>query len=256
MTRIISVHSFRGGTGKSNTSANIAALLAASGQRVGVIDTDVQSPGIHVLFGFSENIEGRTLNDYLYGSCSILDAAHDVTSIVASSPRGMDDGGALFLVPSSIKAGDIAKVLRQGYDVEMLNEGFRSLLKGLELDCLLIDTHPGLNEETLLSITISDTLLLILRPDNQDYQGTAVTVDIARRLEVPELLLLVNKVPSNVDVAALEGEVSGAYRCPVAGVLPLSEDIVVNASSQLFAAQQPEHEWSQILAGVAARLSS
>jgi MinD-like ATPase involved in chromosome partitioning or flagellar assembly len=162
----------------------------------------------------------------------------------------------LFLVPSSIKAGDIAKVLRQGYDVEMLNEGFRSLLKGLELDCLLIDTHPGLNEETLLSITISDTLLLILRPDNQDYQGTAVTVDIARRLEVPELLLLVNKVPGNVDVAALEREVSSAYQCPVAGVLPLSEDIVVNASSQLFAAQQPEHEWSQTLAGVAARLSS
>lgn len=256
MTRIISVHSFRGGTGKSNTSANIAALLAASGQRVGVVDTDVQSPGIHVLFGFSEDIEGRTLNDYLYGNCGILDAAHDVMPLVASSPLGVADGGALYLVPSSIKAGDIAKVLRQGYDVELLNEGFRSLLKGLELDCLLIDTHPGLNEETLLSITISDTLLLILRPDNQDYQGTAVTVDIARRLEVPELLLLVNKVPTNVDTTALEGEVSSAYGCNVAGVLPLSEDIVINASAGLFAAQHPDHEWSRILAGVATRLST
>ncbi len=255
MTRIISVHSFRGGTGKSNTSANIAALLAAAGERVGVVDTDVQSPGIHVLFGFGEDIEGRTLNDYLYGNCGILDAAHDVTHLVASSPRGVDDGGALYLVPSSIKAGDIAKVLRQGYDVELLNEGFRSLLKGLELDCLIIDTHPGLNEETLLSITISDTLLLILRPDNQDYQGTAVTVDIARRLEVPELLLLVNKVPANIDTAALEREVSSAYGCNVAGVLPLSEDIVVNASAGLFAPQNPDHEWSRILGGVAARLS-
>lgn len=29
MARIISIHSFRGGTGKSNTTANLAALLAA-----------------------------------------------------------------------------------------------------------------------------------------------------------------------------------------------------------------------------------
>ena len=51
MPKIISIHSFRGGTGKSNTTANLAALLAADQKRVGVIDTDIQSPGIHVLFG-------------------------------------------------------------------------------------------------------------------------------------------------------------------------------------------------------------
>ena len=39
MSAIVSVHSFRGGTGKSNTTANIATLLAAEGRRVGVIDT-------------------------------------------------------------------------------------------------------------------------------------------------------------------------------------------------------------------------
>ncbi len=54
MSQIISVHSFRGGTGKSNTTANIAALLALEGRRVGVIDTDIQSPGIHILFGLDE----------------------------------------------------------------------------------------------------------------------------------------------------------------------------------------------------------
>ncbi|MEN9504669.1 MAG: hypothetical protein RI958_595 [Actinomycetota bacterium] len=252
MTKIISVHSFRGGTGKSNTSANIAAQLAASGKRVAVVDTDVQSPGIHVLFGFDENIPGKTLNDFLYGSCPITEAAHDVTSAVPNAAPG----GQLFLVPSSIKAGDIAKVLRQGYDVELLNEGFRALVKGLDLDVLVIDTHPGLNEETLLSITISDTLLLILRPDKQDYQGTAVTVDIARRLEVPELLLLVNKVPSNADRSAVASDVSAAYGTEVAGVLPLSEDIVSNASGGLFSLTNPDHVWSQTLAAVARRLAS
>ncbi|MSW41904.1 MAG: MinD/ParA family protein, partial [Actinobacteria bacterium] len=36
MTTVISVHSFRGGTGKSNTSANLAGQLAAAGHRVAV----------------------------------------------------------------------------------------------------------------------------------------------------------------------------------------------------------------------------
>ena len=60
---IISVHSFRGGTGKSNTTANLAALLALRGMRVGVADTDLQSPGIHVLFGFDPGDIKRSLNN-------------------------------------------------------------------------------------------------------------------------------------------------------------------------------------------------
>jgi septum site-determining protein MinD len=44
MATIVSIHSFRGGTGKSNTTANLATLLAAAGQRVLLIDTH---PGLH-----------------------------------------------------------------------------------------------------------------------------------------------------------------------------------------------------------------
>ena len=215
-----------------------------------MVDTDVQSPGIHVLFGFDEEMQGKMLNDYLYGGCPIVECAHDVTSKVGATT------GKLFLVPASIKAADIAKVLRQGYDVELLNEGFRALVKGLNLDVLVIDTHPGLNEETLLSITISDTLLLILRPDKQDFQGTAVTVDIARRLDVPELLLLVNKVPSQADLAAVAEDVSRAYGAEVAGVLQLTEDMVTNASGGLFSITSPDHPWSRTLASVAARVGA
>lgn len=248
-TKIVSVHSFRGGTGKSNTSANLAAQLTAAGLRVAVVDTDVQSPGIHVLYGFGADFAGGTLNDFLYGTAPITDAAHDVTPTT-----GAGGTGRLWLIPSSMKPGDIAKVLRQGYDVELLNDGFRALIAELSLDVLVIDTHPGLNEETLLSITISDTLLLLLRPDRQDYQGTAVTVDVARRLEVPELLLVVNKAPSTTDRVQLAAEVRAAYDVEVAGVLPLSEDLVTNASGGLFSLTNPEHPWSQELIAIARRL--
>ena len=57
MAKIVSVHSYRGGTGKSNLTANLAACLAAAGKRVAVVDTDIQSPGIHMLFGLEDTSE-------------------------------------------------------------------------------------------------------------------------------------------------------------------------------------------------------
>ncbi len=47
MPKVISIHSYRGGTGKSNFTANLAASVASQGHRVGVVDTDVPSPGVH-----------------------------------------------------------------------------------------------------------------------------------------------------------------------------------------------------------------
>ena len=66
MPQIISIHSFRGGTGKSNTTANLAALLAQQGKQVCVIDTDIQSTGIHVLFGLEGENVASSLNDFLW----------------------------------------------------------------------------------------------------------------------------------------------------------------------------------------------
>src|SRR5216684_3863745 len=166
MAKVVSVHSFRGGTGKSNLTANVATTLALSGKRIGIIDTDIQSPGIHVLFGMDEDSMTRALNDYLWAECPIEQTAYDVTPEKVKAA-----GGSIHLIPSSIRPGEIARVLREGYDVTRLIDGIRELIKCLSLDYMMIDTHPGLNEETLLSITISDALLIVLRPDSQDYQG-------------------------------------------------------------------------------------
>jgi MinD-like ATPase involved in chromosome partitioning or flagellar assembly len=248
-SKIVSIHSFRGGTGKSNLTANLAALTALAGRRVGIVDTDIQSPGIHVLFGFDEEKITRCLNDYLWGRCAIAEAAYDVTSSLASaSPPG--DAG-MFLIPSSIRAGEIARVLSDGYDVSLLNDGFRDLMDALSLDHLFIDTHPGLNEETLLSIAISDLLVIVLRADHQDYQGTAVTVDLARRLEVPDMQMVVNKVLPELGVDAVRAKVESAYGAPVAAVLPLCEDMVRLGSGDLFTLRFPDHPLTHAVASVA-----
>lgn len=248
--RIISVHSYRGGTGKSNTTANIAALLALEGLRVGVIDTDIQSPGIHVLFGLSEGDVGHSLNDYLWGRCGIHEAAHDVTARL-----GDGASGALFLIPSSMKPGDIARVLREGYEVGVLRDGLHELIDSLRLDVLMIDTHPGLNEETLLSIALSDALVVVLRPDQQDYQGTSVTVEVARKLDVPRLLLVVNKVPALFDVTDVRARVQQTYECDVAAVLPHADEMMALASSDLFVLRYPTHPITDALRRVTAALA-
>jgi len=319
MSRIISIHSFRGGTGKSNITANLATIIAQQGQRVGVIDTDIQSPGIHILFGLDEEQMDKALNDYLWGKCAVEETAYNVGAALKmgegevavmgegiylippslkageisrvlregydvsllndgfreligrlkldylfidtdiQSPgihilfgldaermdKALNDylwgkcaveetaydvgegkvtvmGGDIYIIPSSLKAGEISRVLREGYDVSLLNDGFRELISRLNLDCLFIDTHPGLNEETLLSIAISDVLLIILRPDQQDYQGTAVAVDVARKLNIPSMFLVVNKVLTSFDFAEVKRAMEKTYGCQVAGVLPLS----------------------------------
>jgi|SRR5271157_808415 len=248
MSKIISVHSFRGGTGKSNTSANLTYLTAAKGLRVGVVDTDIQSPGIHVLFGLDDQDVGHSLNDYLWGKCKIEETAHDVTASLGSQLTGK-----VFLIPSSIKAGEIARVLREGYDVGLLNEGFESLVKNLKLDILYIDTHPGLNEETLLSIAISDTLVLILRPDQQDYQGTSVTVEVARKLGVPQMLLMVNKVPAML-MKEVKQRIEKLYDCEVAAVVPHSDDLMTLASAGIFSMRYPDHPVTKLYAQLTDRV--
>ncbi|MEI8001217.1 MAG: MinD/ParA family protein [Actinomycetes bacterium] len=254
MASIVSIHSFRGGTGKSNTTANVGAQLALGGARVAIVDTDIQSPGIHVLFGL-DNTPGPSLNEYLWGSSGITEVAIDVTDRIRAH-ADVPEGGALHLVRSSVNASDIARVLHEGYDVARLKDGFRDLAEGLDLDVLLIDTHPGLNEETLLSIMISDALILILRPDRQDFEGTAVTVGVARRLKVPNLMLVLNMVPSGVDLEHLAAEMAANYDAETVAVMPLSEDVVRNASGDLFSLVEPTHEWSQQLRAIADRLAS
>ncbi|MBN1200970.1 MAG: MinD/ParA family protein [Anaerolineae bacterium] len=248
MGEIISIHSFRGGTGKSNLTANLATTFSMRGHRVGIVDTDIQSPGIHVLFGFDETTLEKSLNDYLWGKIPVEAAAYPVHEheVAISDPaRAFLKDLQIWLIPSSIRTGEIARVLREGYDVGLLNEGFRTLLDKLELDYLFIDTHPGLNEETLLSIAVSNSLVIILRPDQQDFQGTAVTVDVARKLEVPDLRLVVNKALTRYDFAKIKQDIEAAYGAPVAGVLPLSEDVASNASGNIFCALHPDHDWSK-----------
>ena len=150
MATILSVHSFRGGTGKSNTTANLAVIYALRGKRVGVIDTDIQSPGIHVLFDVAGDDVTASLNDFLW----------------------------------------------HGRDI----------------------------------------------------------ADVAQELQVPRVRIAVNKVPDGLDHDAVAARVTEAYGCPVAAVLPHSDELMRLASEGIFVARYPDHELSALYAQIASSL--
>jgi MinD-like ATPase involved in chromosome partitioning or flagellar assembly len=118
----------------------------------------------------------------------------------------------------------------------------------------MIDTHPGLHEEIFLSIAISDALAIILRPDQQDYLGTGVTVEVARKLDVPNLILIVNKVPTALNPAEVRRRVEETYNTEVAGVFPHSDEMMILGSASIFVLRYPNHPITNEYKKVAHRL--
>ena len=88
MTAIVSIHSFRRGAGKSTIAANIGAALAMAGARVGIVDANLPSPSMHVLFNLAESEMRYTFNDFLRHRCDIEQTAVDVTRRLSAGRSG------------------------------------------------------------------------------------------------------------------------------------------------------------------------
>ena len=251
MGKIVSIHSYRGGTGKSNITANVAACALDMGKKVAVLDTDLQSPGIHVIFGYDQSRIKLTLVDFLYGKCTIAETAYDVTENI-----NPDSGGKCYLVPASMTTRAISRILDEGYDVNRLNTHFDELISELDLDYLFIDTHPGLNKETMLTTAISDILVMLIRPDQQDYYGSAILSEVANKLEIPKVFIVANKVFSTINYDQLSKRLKDAFGYDVIGVIPLSEDIAKMESRDLFTKKNPHHEISHTFRDITNRIVS
>jgi MinD-like ATPase involved in chromosome partitioning or flagellar assembly len=233
MTQVVAFHSFRRGAGTSNILASCAAIMAAQGKRVGVIDMDFQSPSAHILFGLSGDRLKKSINDYLWESADLRDAVYDVTPAAVS--------GKIYLAPASSDVGSIMRILREGYDADRLNKALSEISKRFELDLLMIDTSAGLNEETLVTLAISDILMLLLKLDKHDYQGTAVIASLAEKLAIPRMELIVNHVPATFAFEDVRREVEEKYETPVAAIFPYTEQMLLLASAGIFALQFPSH---------------
>lgn len=251
MATITSIHSFRRGTGKSLLAANVAALVANKGRRVGVIDANLLSPSLHIFFHLGEGQIRYTLNDYLSSKCGVEQIAYEVLE-----GSGVNAKGRIVLVPASTNPAEIMHILREPYNMDLFSEGIHALGKALGLDIIMVDNYAGLSEDTLLSIAMSKTAVIVMSPDKQHYQGTGVMIETSRRLGVPRIMLAINEVPTAFDPAKVKEQAEQAYECDVAALIPHSEHLMAYGSSGIFAVNQPEHPITRIFESLATALVS
>ena len=240
MTTRIAVHSFKGGTGKSTISANIAVSLAMEGKKVGVLDLDLAGPGLHVLFEMKPDSIKYTLNDYFLGQCSATDIAVDLTDQL-----GLKNGKLLF-VPASFKAEDIVKVLSRGYEIGMFRNAIEAISKMHDLDYMIVDTHPGIEKSTLISMGVCDVNLIVSRMDSQDIFGTGVMLEVTKVLEKPQILIA-NMIPPGVDREKVKLRLETLFNTKVVTAIPFYTEILRALSTEVFVLKNPDHDFTSAL---------
>ncbi|WP_448564120.1 MinD/ParA family ATP-binding protein [Trichothermofontia sp.] len=145
----------------------------------------------------------------------------------------------------------MTRLLHQGYDVVRLQQGILDLVQRLRLDCLLIDSHPAWDEGALATMGMVDIAIVLMCLDRQDFQGTAVALDITASLEVPHTLLVVNQVLSSYDHRSIREQLMATYNIADVTLLPLSLKMALMGGQGLFCLKYPQDELTQKIEGIA-----
>jgi MinD-like ATPase involved in chromosome partitioning or flagellar assembly len=201
------------------------------------MDMDLEGPGLHVIFGVDPNKVQYTLNDVLLDKVQPGQAA-----ISMNGSLGLNDTGELYFTPASVNVTQMLQTLRTGFELESFSSAISKLQNQFKLDYLLIDTHPGLENDTLLAMSACDHLLIVSRIDQQDIFGTGVLVQIAENLGKPTHLVL-NMIPASLkssDASRLAKHLGAQFRVSVAAWLPFSEEVQSLLSRSVFILTAPK----------------
>ncbi len=211
--RSIAVLNQKGGVGKTTTSVNLSAALAAAGNRVCVIDLDPQAHAtLHL--GVTPGAEGQSIYEVLLGDATLIDARRKVSENLWLVSSHID------LAAAEVElAGVVGReaILRDKL-AEMLNhkrgesDWQSSADSFAEFDFLILDCPPSLGILTLNALAAVDEVLLPLQPHFLALHGLSKllqTIDVvARRLNAR--LKLTGVVLCQYESATrLAGEIAG-----------------------------------------------
>ena len=165
VANVVCVGSGKGGVGKSSVTANLAAALAASGRRVGVLDADVWGYSQPRMFGLS-------------GERAMVGANQKILPL-----EGAD---GVKIVSIGFFVDQDAAVVWRG---PMLHKALQQFLEDVdwgELDYLLIDLPPGTGDVsmTLAQLLPEATFLLVTTPQAVAQKVAQRAAEMAEKLKL------------------------------------------------------------------------
>ncbi len=173
-TRILTVSNQKGGVGKTTTTVNIAASLAAIGAKVLVIDLDPQGNASTAL-GVPHTADIPSIYDVLIDDFSLAD-------IIQTSPESPN----LLCAPSTIHlAGAEIELVSQVAREHRLRTALDDYLRGLEerLDFVLIDCPPSLGLLTINAFTAARELLIPIQCEYYALEGLSQLLSTVRMIQ-------------------------------------------------------------------------
>ncbi|MFW9992645.1 MAG: ParA family protein [Candidatus Odinarchaeota archaeon] len=185
----ITVHSYKGGTGKTTIATNLANRLADEGNKVLLVETDYLMPVYHGIFSrirptrfFNELYENSTFNIE-----EIIHSYNPRLDIIFSNPE--------------FKPDDILFKMNQdqfGRKIKQLLQSITSIQD--KYDYLLFDTSPGWSFTLIGNLLVSDIAFVILRPNIYEVQGTIRLInEIYRKARLTkdlQIFVLFNQIPN------------------------------------------------------------
>jgi MinD-like ATPase involved in chromosome partitioning or flagellar assembly len=152
---VIAFYSFKGGVGRTTALASFAIQRARAGERVVVLDLDIEAPGIGTLLDAGEGISGASWGvlDYLLER-PLLSAIPDFRDYYHACARpGVTGSGEILVIPAgSLNSDFLAKLSRVDFQPGVLSEKHPLLLlleqvrDHLRPQWILLDCRAGISE--------------------------------------------------------------------------------------------------------------
>jgi MinD-like ATPase involved in chromosome partitioning or flagellar assembly len=176
--KIINFYSFKGGVGRSLALINVAYHLERSGQRVGLVDLDIEACGLnHILLRppIPEDRDFLSLINPRNRDLSNLEQYVDEISFANEGKPGV------FLIPT-IADSELLDQISWGLDTQhfLLYDLFPAFGRLYDLDFLLIDSRSGLSDFSTFALKIADAEVLVCRLDNQNRYGISRMVKVCK----------------------------------------------------------------------------
>jgi septum site-determining protein MinD len=257
MGKIIAIHSYKGGTGKTLLAVNLSALYANQGKSVCLLDLDFRAPSLQAVFKVHNN--EYWLNDYLNGVCEIKKTLRDFSQTHVK--RGKLLVG--FANPSTEAIREMTAKDRK-WEMKALGRLLSlktSLLNDMQLDYVIFDTSPGLQYSSINAIVSADVALVVSGMDISDIKGTQRMIDELYDLFEKKTGLIMNKVfadilQSKTHRADLAKQLMNSYNLPLIEMIPCFCDILKTGGTTIFASENPQHPFIKTLDRVAAQIEN